>query len=71
PNPAQGVVEVHTTQAGPTHVQLLDALGRSVRTQTLASGQTSVGLAGLAAGSYTLLVQQGEARSFRHLVVQP
>ncbi len=71
PNPTRGVVEVRTAQAGPIRVQLLDALGRSVRTQTLGSGQTSVGLAGLAAGSYTLLVQQGEARSFRHLVVQP
>lgn len=71
PNPARGSVEVRTARAGTTRIQLLDALGQSVRTQTLPSGQTSVALVGLAAGSYTLLVQQGEARSFRHLVVQP
>ena len=71
PNPARNLVEVRTAQAGPTRVQLLDALGRSVRMQMLTSGQTGVALVGLAAGSYTLLVQQGEARSFRHLVVQP
>jgi len=71
PNPARNVVEVHTAKPGPNRIQLLDALGRSVRGQTLSAGQVRVELAGLAAGSYTLLVKQGEARSFRHIVVEP
>ena len=71
PNPARRVVEVRTAQAGPVTVQLLDALGRSVRTQPLGAGQTQVDLGGVAPGAYTLLVQQGEARSYRRLVVAP
>lgn len=71
PNPARRVVEVRTAQAGPVTVQLLDALGRSVRTQPLGAGQTQVDLGGVAPGSYTLLVRQGEARSYRRLVVAP
>ena len=71
PNPARQLVEVRTAKAVPTQTQLLDALGRTVRRQNLSPGQTRVDLTGLAAGSYTLLVQQGAARSYRHLAVQP
>ena len=71
PNPARYAVEIHTAQAGLTQIQLLDALGHRVRTQNLSAGQTRVELAGMAAGSYTLLVQQGDARSYRHLTVAP
>lgn len=71
PNPARKVVEVRTSNAAPTQIQLLDALGRHVRTQALSAGQTRVDLAGLAAGAYTLRVQQGEARSYRRLTVEP
>lgn len=71
PNPARSVVEMHTSQVGPTQIQLLDALGRCVRTQNLSAGQTQVQLAGVAAGSYTLLVQQGEARSYRRFTIEP
>lgn len=71
PNPAQRLVEVRTAQPGPVEIRLSDVLGRTVRTQRLAAGQTRVELAGLAAGAYTLHVQQGAARSFRQLVVAP
>lgn len=71
PNPARQLVDVRTAQPGPVRVQLLDALGRTVRAQQLSTGQTRVDLAGLAAGSYTLLVRQGDARSYRRLLVQP
>ena len=69
PNPARNVVEVHTAKAGLTQIQLLDALEHRVRAQNPSAGQTQVVLGGLAAGSYTLLVQQGYTRSFRHLAV--
>jgi hypothetical protein len=71
PNPARNVVEVRTTNAVSVRVQLLDALGRTVRAQALPAGQTRMDLTGLAPGSYTLLVQQGDARSYRHLTVEP
>ena len=70
PNPARNVVEVHTAKAEPAATHLLDALGRTVRTQFLSVGQTQVTLTGLAPGFYTLVVQQGATRSYRHLTVE-
>ncbi|HEX8325938.1 MAG TPA: T9SS type A sorting domain-containing protein [Hymenobacter sp.] len=71
PNPARQLVEVRTAAAGAARVQLLDALGRIVRAQALNAEQTRMNLVGVAAGFYTLRVQQGGAVSFRHLVVEP
>ncbi|MDQ2770068.1 MAG: T9SS type A sorting domain-containing protein, partial [Bacteroidota bacterium] len=71
PNPAHNLVEVHMAKAQAARIQLSDALGRLVRTQDLALGQTQVDLTGLAPGCYTLLVQQDQARSFRQVVVAP
>ena len=71
PNPARHVVEVRTPTGAAAVVQLFDALGRSIHTQVLSAGQTQVDLTGVAAGSYTLRVQQGEGRSYRHVVVAP
>ena len=69
PNPARQMVEVRTATAGP--VQVLDAVGRLVRSQLLATGQTQVALGDLAPSCYTLLVQQGEARSYHRLTIAP
>lgn len=71
PNPARQMVEVRTATAGPVRVQVLDAVGRLVRSQLLATGQTQVALGDLAPSCYTLLVQQGEARSYRRLTIAP
>ena len=71
PNPARQVVEVRTATMGLVQVQIFDAVGRRVCTQALVAGETRVTLAGLAPGSYTMLVAQGDARGFRHLTVQP
>lgn len=71
PNPARQLTEIHTATMGLVQVQMFDAVGRRVRTQVLAAGESRVELTGLAPGSYTLLVVQGDARGFRHLTVQP
>jgi hypothetical protein len=72
PNPTrsgQATLLVPTGTA-PGQVQVLDALGRLVRQQSLtAGGATTLRLAGLPAGVYMVRVQAGNEQATRRLVV--
>ncbi|MGI4866425.1 MAG: T9SS type A sorting domain-containing protein [Janthinobacterium lividum] len=72
PNPAHGTVMVRVPAGvGAATLTLLDALGRTVRTQaTSASIASPLNLTGLAPGMYALRVQAGEALAVRQLVVE-
>jgi len=77
PNPARGTATVQLPAglgAGPTTLTLLDALGRVVRTRTMAlpAGTTTTDLdvAGLAPGVYALRVATGERLGTARLVVE-
>ncbi|RZK62504.1 MAG: T9SS type A sorting domain-containing protein [Hymenobacter sp.] len=72
PNPAHNTVLVRVPAgAGAAALTLLDALGRTVRTQTAPAGLTSsLDLAGLTPGMYALRVQVGEGQAVRQLVVE-
>jgi hypothetical protein len=77
PNPAHGPATVQLPAglaAGPATLTLLDAVGRPVRTTTvaLAAGATTAALdvAGLAPGVYALRVAVGERRGTARLVVE-
>ena len=66
PNPATTAVslDLSTLPTGPYRLQVLDALGRTVLTQTLPGGSSStVRLAGLAAGEYLLQLSGQEANA--------
>jgi hypothetical protein len=77
PNPAHGTATIQLPAmpgAGSATLTLTDALGRAVRTHTLALPAAGLrhelSLAGLAPGLYSLRVQAGEASAVRRLVVE-
>ena len=75
PNPASRSTTVQLpTGTGPVALTLLDALGRTVRTEQVAFPTTGLrhelDLTGLVPGVYALRVQAGEASAVRNLVVE-
>ncbi|MGI4866426.1 MAG: T9SS type A sorting domain-containing protein [Janthinobacterium lividum] len=72
PNPAHGTTTVRVPAGtGPATLTLVDALGRTVRTQPATAGtDNALDLSGLAPGVYALRVQLGEALATRQVVVE-
>lgn len=62
PNPATGQCTVLLANRVSEQVRLIDALGRTVRTQVVQHGQGVLDLHGLAPGTYTVLSGQGRVR---------
>jgi hypothetical protein len=70
PNPAHSTATVRVL-ACPATLTLLDALGRAVRTQSVATGtDVAFDLTGLAPGVYALRVQAGAVVATQKLVVE-
>src|SRR6476469_6127272 len=71
PNPARRATTL-PLPAGVTSVALIDALGRSVRTQPLPAGahETEINLLGLVPGLYLVRVQAGGQQFSQRLVVE-
>jgi hypothetical protein len=72
PNPTHSGQATLLVPAGTAagQVQVLDALGRLVRQQTLAAGgNTTLKLAGLPAGVYLVRVQAGDEQATRRLIL--
>lgn len=69
PNPTDGLVQVIRAVSGNGFLQVFDALGKRVFTQTIQSARTTLDLSGLAPGMYTVQVveptQTGVGQVFR------
>jgi hypothetical protein len=62
PNPAHGLLHLRPDAARqPRRVQLLDALGRAVRTQAATQAELTLNTLGLPAGTYVLRVEYAQA----------
>ena len=74
PNPAHGTatIQLPAIPGAPTApLTLLDALGRTLRTQTVSTNaRAELDLTGLAPGLYAVRVQAGAATAMRRLVVE-
>jgi hypothetical protein len=72
PNPAHGTATVQLpATAGPATLTVLDALGRTLRTQTAAPSSTAeLDLSGLAPGLYAVRVTAGGGSAMQRLVVE-
>lgn len=76
PNPAHETLGVQQTDVtpAPATIQVLDALGRSVRTVETSADALRVGttlpLTDLPAGSYMVVVQNGDRRQLRRITVE-
>jgi hypothetical protein len=71
PNPAHGRTTVQLPPGtGPATLTVLNALGRSVRTQTAIGTKAELDLSGLAPGLYAVRLQAGQAIATRRLVVE-
>lgn len=73
PNPSHGPVRVELPEAiGPATLQVVDAQGRVVRVQRVASGPAVLDLTGQAAGVYAVRVRSDAGRSgHARIVLQP
>ncbi len=73
PNPASTylVIEFNTVDV-KTQLQLVDARGRTVRTITVANGSTkaTLNLAGIAKGTYKLVLQNGTKRDSQTILIE-
>ncbi|MBF9141732.1 T9SS type A sorting domain-containing protein [Hymenobacter properus] len=71
PNPAHGRATLQLPAgAGLVTITVLDALGRSVHSQTTTDAKAELNLAGLEPGFYALRVQAGGATATRRLMVE-
>ncbi|MCC6542045.1 MAG: PKD domain-containing protein [Flavobacteriales bacterium] len=71
PNPAHGILHIRTAVPGPAAVTLYDAIGRPILIEKLTDGRdASIDLAGMASGSYILMLKQAGTSMVRRLQVQ-
>jgi hypothetical protein len=71
PNPAHGRAAVQLPPGtGPATLTVLNALGRTLRTQTATGSQADLDLTGLVPGLYAVRVQAGDAAVTQRLVVE-
>lgn len=68
PNPFQNEVTISVTLNGPTEFQVVDALGRSIRSGIINSDQTILSMSDLPRGIYFLQTENGSERSVQRLV---
>lgn len=69
PNPASDQVRINMTADGPLSVMITDGMGREVLRLTLAAGERTIPLGGLAVGTYVLSVSSNAEEPQRATIV--